>query len=90
MDNFLDRYKMPKLIQDQRAHLNNPSKHKEIEVVIKISPIQKNRKSTVPDGFINPCRILSTLERRAITNNFHIIPQNTKRRKTMQFVKPQF
>ena len=36
MDNFLDRYKIPKLNLDQRYHLTNPTTHKEIEVVIAI------------------------------------------------------
>ena len=43
MDNFLDRYKIPKVNQDQRCHLNNPTKLKEIEVVIEI--LQKNKQT---------------------------------------------
>jgi hypothetical protein len=34
MDDFLDRYYVPKLIQDQVNYLNSPTTHKEIEAVI--------------------------------------------------------
>ena len=48
MDNFLDRYKIPKLNQDQIDHLNRPITPKEIEGVIEILPANK---CTGPDGF---------------------------------------
>jgi hypothetical protein len=48
MDNFLDRYQIPKLNQDQINHLNTPKTPKEIEAAIKF-PNQK--KSPGPDGF---------------------------------------
>ena len=48
MDNFLDRYKTPKLIWDQRDHLTNPTTHKEIEVVIEILPNKNNNKKKIP------------------------------------------
>ena len=48
MDNFLDRYQIPKLNQGQMDHLNSPITHKEIEAVIENLP---TKKSTVPDGF---------------------------------------
>ena len=48
MDNFLDRYQIPKLNQDQINHLNSPITPKEIEAVIK-SLSTKN--SPGPDGF---------------------------------------
>ena len=35
MDDFLDRYHVPKLNQDQVNYLNNPITPKEIEAVIK-------------------------------------------------------
>ena len=38
MDNFLDRYQIPKLNQDQINHLNSLTTPKEIEAVIK-SPL---------------------------------------------------
>ena len=48
MDNFLDRYQVPKLNQDQINDLNSPISPKEIEAVINSLP---NKKSPGPDGF---------------------------------------
>jgi hypothetical protein len=48
MDNFLDRYQVPKLNQDQINDLNSPISHKEIETVINSPP---TKKSPGPDGF---------------------------------------
>ena len=48
MDNFLDRYQVPKLNQDQINNLNNPISPKEIEVVINSLPAKK---IPGPDGF---------------------------------------
>ena len=48
MDEFLDRYKILKLNQDQVNHLNNPITPKEIEEVIKSLP---TKKSPGTDGF---------------------------------------
>jgi hypothetical protein len=42
MDNFLDRYQVPKLNQDQINNLKSPITHKEIEAVIKRLPTQKD------------------------------------------------
>ena len=47
MDNFLDRYHIPKLNQDQVSNLNKPIMCKEIEVVIKNLPTKKR---PGPDG----------------------------------------
>jgi hypothetical protein len=47
IEQFLDRYKVPKLIQDQTSNLNSHISPKEIETVINILP---NRKSTVLMG----------------------------------------
>jgi hypothetical protein len=44
MDNFLDRYQVPKLNQDQINYLNSPTTPKEIEAVIKKPPNQKKKK----------------------------------------------
>ena len=49
MDNFLDRYQVPKLNQDQINDLNSPISPKEIEAVINSLPTKK--KSPGPDGF---------------------------------------
>jgi hypothetical protein len=40
MDNFLDRYQIPKINQDQINHLYSPITTKEIEAVIKSLPNQ--------------------------------------------------
>ena len=48
MDNFLDRYQIQKLNQDQINHWNGHITPKEIEVVIEILAIKK---SIEPDGF---------------------------------------
>jgi hypothetical protein len=48
MDNFLDRYQVPKLNQDQINDLNSPISPKEIETVINNLP---NEKSPRPDRF---------------------------------------
>jgi hypothetical protein len=61
MDNFIDRYQVPKLNQDQINNLNSPISPKEIEAVINSLPTKKTNKQTNkqtnkkknpgPDGF---------------------------------------
>jgi hypothetical protein len=46
MDNFLDKYQVPKLNQDQINDLNSPISPKEIEAVIKSIPPQKKKNQT--------------------------------------------
>jgi len=48
VDNFLDRYQVPMLNQEQINHLNSPVTPKEVEAVIKSLPTQK---SPISDGF---------------------------------------
>jgi hypothetical protein len=48
MDNFLDRYQVPKLNQDHINELNSPIPPKETEAVINSLP---TKKSPGPDGF---------------------------------------
>jgi hypothetical protein len=48
MDEFLERYQVPMLNQDQVNDLNCPISPKEIEAVITSLP---TKKSPVPDGF---------------------------------------
>jgi hypothetical protein len=43
MFNFLDRYQIPKLNQDQINHQNSPITPKEIEKVIKSLPTKKKK-----------------------------------------------
>jgi hypothetical protein len=46
MDNFLGRYQIPKLSQDQVNHLNSPPTPKEIGAVIKSLPTKQPTKQT--------------------------------------------
>jgi hypothetical protein len=48
MDNFLDRYQVPKLNQDQINDLNNHISPKVIEAVINSLTTQKKKKSPGP------------------------------------------
>jgi hypothetical protein len=48
MDNFLDRYQVPKLNQDQINHFISSTTSNKIEAVIKSLPTNK---SPGPDGF---------------------------------------
>jgi hypothetical protein len=48
MDNFLGRYQVPKLNQDQINNLNSPISPKEIEAVINSLP---TKRSPGPEGF---------------------------------------
>ena len=49
MDNFLDRYQVPKLNQDQINDLNSPISPKEIEAVINSLPTKKKKKKKSQD-----------------------------------------
>jgi hypothetical protein len=52
VNNFLDRYQVPKLNQDQINHLNSPIIPKEIASVINSLPTKKKKKkSPGSDGF---------------------------------------
>jgi hypothetical protein len=81
MDNFLDRYQVPKLNQDQINDLNSPISPKEIETVINSLPAKK---SPGPDEFSSES--LSDLQRRPNTNALQTIPQNRNRRNSIQLV----
>ena len=43
MENFLDRYQVPKLKKDQIKDLNSPISPKEIETVINTLPTEKKK-----------------------------------------------
>ena len=47
MDNFLDRYQIPKFNQDQIDHLNGPITPKEREMVIDSLPTKKHKDQMV-------------------------------------------
>jgi hypothetical protein len=80
MDNFLDRYQVLKLNQDQINHLNTPITPKEIETVIKRLP---TKKSPAADGFSE--EFYQTFKEDLNTNTLQTIAQDTKRN-TTQFI----
>jgi hypothetical protein len=53
MGDFLDRYQVPRLNQDQINDLNSPIYPEEIEAVINSLP---TKKMPGPDGFSAECR----------------------------------
>jgi hypothetical protein len=81
MDNFLDRYQIPKLNQHQINHVHSPTTPKEIEAGIKSLPT-KNK----PRTRWFKCRILSDLQRRPNVDALQTIPQNRNRVNTAQFI----
>jgi hypothetical protein len=84
MDNFLDRYKVPKLNQDQMNNLNSQITPKEMDAVINSLPTNKQTNKQTnpgPDGFGSEF-FLSHLQIRPNINTLQIIPQNIKRRNT--------
>jgi hypothetical protein len=48
MDNFIVRYQVPKLNQDQINNLNSPISPKEIEAIINILPTKKKKQQKNP------------------------------------------
>ena len=48
MSKFLERYKLPKLIQQQRSYLNSSISFKEIEFVVKNIPMNNSNKTSRP------------------------------------------
>jgi hypothetical protein len=75
IDNFLDRYQVPKLNQDQNNDIKSPISPKEIETGINSLKTRW--------GY---CRVLSELQGRPNTNTPQTIPQNTNKRYSMQFI----
>ena len=54
MDNFLDRYQVPKLNQDQINELNSPISSKEIEAVIVSQPKKAQDQMGLVQNSISP------------------------------------
>ena len=52
MDEFLEKYNLPKLNQEEIENLNRPITSTEIETVIRNLPANK---SPGPDGYTNEC-----------------------------------
>jgi hypothetical protein len=75
MDNFLDRYQVPRLNQDQINNLSNPISTKEIETVINSLP---NRKSPRPNGF--SAEFSQTSKEDLISILLKLFPQSRNRR----------
>jgi hypothetical protein len=81
MDNFLDRYHLPKLNQDQVNYLHSTITFKEIEEVIKSLPTKEKLKAR---WFL--CRTLSGIQIRAITNTPQTTPQNRNRSNIVKLI----
>jgi hypothetical protein len=81
MENFLDRYQVPILNQDQINDLNSPIAPKEIEIVINSLPSTTTITTTKkPRARGVQCRVLSDLQKRPNSNSLQIIPQNKKQK----------
>jgi hypothetical protein len=74
MDNFPDRYQVPKLNQDQINDLKSPISPKEIEAVINSLPTKKK----LMNRWVQ-YRVLSDLQRRPNSNSPQTIAQNRNR-----------
>jgi hypothetical protein len=61
MDNFIDRYQVPKLNQDQINDLNSPISSKEIKVIINSLPTGQNTWGSHLGSWI-PLRLVCTGE----------------------------
>ena len=75
MDNFLDKYHLPKLNQDKISKLNRPITAEEVETVIKSLP---TKKSSGSDNFSS--EFYKTFKEDLIAILPQIIPHNTNRR----------
>jgi hypothetical protein len=80
MNNYLDRYQVPKLNQDQKNNINSPITPENIEAVINSLPA---RKCPGPDGF--SAKFYQTFKEDLvpILSNY---PTNRNRRYSTQFV----
>ena len=79
MDDFLDRYHLPKLNQDQVNCLNSSKFPKKIEVVIKSLPTPPHKSQGQAQ---NSTRFL----RRANTNTLQNVTQNRNRRNIAKLI----
>jgi hypothetical protein len=81
MDNFLDRYQVPKLNQNHINDQNCPITLKEIKKFINSFPTNK---SPAPDEFSAEC--YQTFKKYLIPILFKLIPQTRIRRNMIQFI----
>jgi hypothetical protein len=81
LDKFLDKYKVPKLNQDQINGLNSPISPKEIEALINSLLTQKK-----PRNRWILCRVLSDLQGRPNSSSPQTIPQNRNRKYYTQII----
>jgi hypothetical protein len=77
MENFLDRYQVPKSSQDQINNLNSPISPKEIEAVNNILATKKDQ---------DQMGLVQSFIRRPNSNSPQTIPQNRNRRYSTQFI----
>jgi hypothetical protein len=80
MDNFLNRYQVPKLKQDQINNLNSPKSPKEIEAIITSF---QTKKSLGPDEFSE--EFYQTFKEDLIPILFKL-PENRNRKNTTQYI----
>jgi len=76
MDDFLDRYHVPKLNQDHVNNVNIPTTPQKMEAVIKSFPAGEGK----PRARWFLCKFLSDFQRKANTNSPQTIPQIRNRR----------
>jgi hypothetical protein len=84
MNNFLDRYQVPNLTQDQINDLNNHITLKKMKDLLLVSHAPPQKKYLGPDGFSE--EFYKSFKENLNTNILQTIPQNRNRRNTTQFI----
>jgi hypothetical protein len=81
MDDFLDRYRVPKLNQEQVNYLNRHISQKKKEVIKNLPTKKKNPSG--PDALVQNS---TDLQRKANTNSLQTISQNRNRKNSTDFI----